>query len=140
MIRDQIIVNTPHDTVRSAALQRPNVTLADVLCIAESYEATTKTIATLKETQNNKTIDINFVKKKPLFVKGKTRHVLRKTENTNRVRDVLLHTKKRNANLKTQFAINVLKRDTLRRFVCHNKIIKIIKFLKIRSKTITLIL
>lgn len=66
MIRDQIIVNTPHDAVRSAALQKQKTTLADVLLIAESYEATTKTMATLKETSSEKTIEINVVKKQPL--------------------------------------------------------------------------
>ena len=42
MIRDHIIVNTFHDAVRSAALQKQNATLADVLLVAESYEATTR--------------------------------------------------------------------------------------------------
>lgn len=64
MIRDQIILNTPHETVRSAALQKQRATLADVLSIAESFEATTKTIAIIKDGENEKTMDINVVKKK----------------------------------------------------------------------------
>ncbi|XP_037932566.1 uncharacterized protein K02A2.6-like [Teleopsis dalmanni] len=48
MIRDQIILHTPHDAVRAAALQKTLPTLAEVLLIAESYEATSKTVATIK--------------------------------------------------------------------------------------------
>lgn len=80
MIRDHIIVNTPHDSVRSAALQKQKPTLQDVLLIAETFEATTRTVAAIKETQSEKTIDVNVVKNRHSLVKT--------TTNTNHVRDV----------------------------------------------------
>ncbi|XP_075162007.1 uncharacterized protein LOC142234723 [Haematobia irritans] len=71
MIRDHIIVHTPHDSVRAAALQKPNAKLSDVLLIAESFETTTRTVAAIKETPNEKLMDINNVKKQP-YVNKKT--------------------------------------------------------------------
>lgn len=53
MIRNQIIVHTPFDTVRAGALQK-----LDVLLIAESYETTTKTVAVIKE-NNERQIPVN---------------------------------------------------------------------------------
>ncbi|XP_036340020.1 uncharacterized protein K02A2.6-like [Rhagoletis pomonella] len=58
MIRDQIIVHTPYDSVRVAALQKLQPKLEDVLVIAETYETTTKTVATIKE---NSEKAINYV-------------------------------------------------------------------------------
>ncbi|KAL7724906.1 hypothetical protein ACLKA6_020042 [Drosophila palustris] len=49
MIRDQIIVHTPFDKIRTAALQKLQPSLEDVLSIAETYEATTKTVSAIKE-------------------------------------------------------------------------------------------
>ncbi|XP_036347641.1 uncharacterized protein K02A2.6-like [Rhagoletis pomonella] len=43
------MLNTPHDSVRTAALQKRNPTLAEVLLIAESFESTTKAVQSLKE-------------------------------------------------------------------------------------------
>jgi len=45
MIHDQIIVHTPFDAIRTAALQP---SLEDVYSIAETYEATTRTVAVIK--------------------------------------------------------------------------------------------
>lgn len=42
-----MVLHTPHDTVRTAALQKPNPSLADVLAIAEAFEATQKSIRTI---------------------------------------------------------------------------------------------
>ncbi|XP_049308593.1 uncharacterized protein K02A2.6-like [Bactrocera dorsalis] len=59
MIRDQIILNTPHDQVRAAALQKLQPSLEDVLLIAETHETTTKTVATIKENPNSSTMQVN---------------------------------------------------------------------------------
>ncbi|XP_050339840.1 uncharacterized protein K02A2.6-like [Bactrocera neohumeralis] len=59
MIRDQIILNTPYDQVRAAALQKLQPSLEDVLLIAETYETTTKTVATIKENTNSSTMQVN---------------------------------------------------------------------------------
>ncbi|XP_037930430.1 uncharacterized protein K02A2.6-like, partial [Teleopsis dalmanni] len=61
MIRDQIIIRTPHDAVRTAAFQKPQPTLADVLQIAELYETTTKTVATIKEQTIENSMPVNSV-------------------------------------------------------------------------------
>ncbi|XP_037958915.1 uncharacterized protein K02A2.6-like [Teleopsis dalmanni] len=61
MIRDQIIIRTPHDAVRTAAFQKPHPTLADVLQIAELYETTTKTVATIKEQTIENSMPVNSV-------------------------------------------------------------------------------
>ncbi|XP_055905818.1 uncharacterized protein K02A2.6-like [Eupeodes corollae] len=58
MIRDSIILHTPHDAVRSAALQKTNPTLEEVKAIAEAYEATQKSILLLKE-RNEPVIETN---------------------------------------------------------------------------------
>ncbi|XP_037928846.1 uncharacterized protein K02A2.6-like [Teleopsis dalmanni] len=63
MIRDQIIIRTPHDAVRTAAFQKPQPTLADVLQIAELYETTTKTVATIKEQTIENSMPVNSVVK-----------------------------------------------------------------------------
>ncbi|XP_046802727.1 uncharacterized protein K02A2.6-like [Lucilia cuprina] len=63
MIRDHIIVHTPHDAVRAASLQKQQATLADVLLIAESFESTTKTVAVIKENINDESIQVNAVTK-----------------------------------------------------------------------------
>ncbi|XP_036334842.1 uncharacterized protein K02A2.6-like [Rhagoletis pomonella] len=47
-IRDMIIMHTPHDKVRSAALQKPNPTLDEVLQITTVYESTIKTCLEIK--------------------------------------------------------------------------------------------
>jgi len=60
MIRDQIIVHTPFDAIRTAALQKLQPSLEDVLSIAESYEATTKTVAVIKESEK-RALDTNAV-------------------------------------------------------------------------------
>lgn len=53
-IRDMLILYTPHDRVRSTALQKENPTLDEVLQIAQLYEETTKTCIELKgENQKN---------------------------------------------------------------------------------------
>lgn len=70
MIRDHIIVYTPHDAVRAAALQKQNATLADVVMIAETFEATRKTVEALKENSNEKTIEVNWVNKKKSYNKN----------------------------------------------------------------------
>lgn len=57
MILDHIIVHTPHDAVRAAALQKQKATLADVLLIAESFESTTKTVAAIKESSYERQIN-----------------------------------------------------------------------------------
>ncbi|XP_037942321.1 uncharacterized protein LOC119675205 [Teleopsis dalmanni] len=61
MIRDQIIIRTPHDAGRTAAFQKPQPTLADVLQIAELYETTTKTVATIKEQTIENSMPVNSV-------------------------------------------------------------------------------
>ncbi|XP_055922730.1 uncharacterized protein K02A2.6-like, partial [Eupeodes corollae] len=48
LLRDIIVLHTPHDVVRSAALQKPNPTLADVYAIAETYESTQKSVLAIK--------------------------------------------------------------------------------------------
>jgi len=60
MIRDQIIVHTPFDAIRTAALQKLQPSLEDVLSIAETYEATTKTVAVIKESEK-RALDTNAV-------------------------------------------------------------------------------
>ncbi|XP_036327154.1 uncharacterized protein K02A2.6-like [Rhagoletis pomonella] len=40
LLRDILVLNSPHEPVRTAALQKPNPALADVIAIAESYETT----------------------------------------------------------------------------------------------------
>ncbi|XP_055909199.1 uncharacterized protein K02A2.6-like [Eupeodes corollae] len=55
LLRDTIVINTPHDAVRTAALQKPNPTLEDVLLIAESYEATKNTVSVLKNVKGQST-------------------------------------------------------------------------------------
>ncbi|KAL7725183.1 hypothetical protein ACLKA6_017339 [Drosophila palustris] len=60
MIRDQIIVHTPFDKIRTAALQKLQPSIEDVLSIAETYEATTKTVSAIKESEK-KALDTNAV-------------------------------------------------------------------------------
>ncbi|KAM8707464.1 hypothetical protein ACLKA7_011533 [Drosophila subpalustris] len=60
MIRDQIIVHTQFDKIRTAALQKLQPSLEDVLSIAETYEATTKTVSAIKESEK-KALDTNAV-------------------------------------------------------------------------------
>ncbi|KAI8117091.1 hypothetical protein CVS40_10941 [Lucilia cuprina] len=48
MIRDTIISYTPHETVRTAALQKQNPTLGEVVSLAETYESAQKSLSTLK--------------------------------------------------------------------------------------------
>ncbi|XP_037942535.1 uncharacterized protein K02A2.6-like [Teleopsis dalmanni] len=48
MIRDKVIVNTPHDVVRINALQKTNPTLSEVMLTAEAFESTEKTINKIK--------------------------------------------------------------------------------------------
>jgi len=60
MIRDQIIVHTPIDAIRTAASQKLQPSLEDVLSIAETYEATTKTVAVIKES-DKRALDTNAV-------------------------------------------------------------------------------
>ncbi|XP_036341450.1 uncharacterized protein K02A2.6-like [Rhagoletis pomonella] len=43
------MLNTPHDSVRTSALQNGNPTLAEVLLIDESFKSTTKAVQSLKE-------------------------------------------------------------------------------------------
>jgi len=78
MIRDKIIVHTPHDAVRAAALQKTNPSLAEVLQIAEAFEATEKTISKLKDVEKDKQVSVNAVKaksknKNKFAAKGKAR-------------------------------------------------------------------
>ncbi|XP_036322190.1 uncharacterized protein K02A2.6-like [Rhagoletis pomonella] len=40
LLRDILVLNSPHEPVRTAALQKPNPALADVMALAESYETT----------------------------------------------------------------------------------------------------
>lgn len=54
MIRDILILHTPHDTVRAAALQKLKPTLEDVLLIAESYTATTNATHCIKQQEISK--------------------------------------------------------------------------------------
>lgn len=63
MIRDHIIVHTPHDSVRADLLQKQRSTLTDVLLIAEPYEATTTAVGVLKEVKSEKTIGVNLLKR-----------------------------------------------------------------------------
>lgn len=58
MIRDMIILNTPHDSVRISAMQKLQPTLAEVLLMAESYEATTKNVQVIKENNNHEEKEI----------------------------------------------------------------------------------
>ncbi|XP_037927767.1 uncharacterized protein K02A2.6-like [Teleopsis dalmanni] len=51
MIRDMLILHTPHDTVRAAALQKLKPTLEDVLLIAESFTSTTNATNSIKQQQ-----------------------------------------------------------------------------------------
>lgn len=71
MIRDQIIVHTPHDAVRAATLQKQQATLADVIVVAESFEATTKTVAAMKNNNNETNVNINSVQNKNKYKKQK---------------------------------------------------------------------
>ncbi|XP_055844677.1 uncharacterized protein K02A2.6-like isoform X2 [Episyrphus balteatus] len=47
LIRDVIVLNTPHDQVRNAALQKANPTLEDIQTIAETFEATKIAVHTI---------------------------------------------------------------------------------------------
>jgi len=60
MIRDQLIVHTPFDAICTAALQKFQPSLEDVFSIAETYEATTKTVAVIKE-REKRALDSNAV-------------------------------------------------------------------------------
>jgi len=51
MTRDQIIVHTSFDAIRTAAFQKLQPSLEDILSIAETYETTTKTVAIIKESE-----------------------------------------------------------------------------------------
>ncbi|XP_055916130.1 uncharacterized protein K02A2.6-like [Eupeodes corollae] len=57
MIRDIIVLYTPHDTVRTQALQKIDPELKDVLDIATAYETTQKTFSAIKE--NNNEMEVN---------------------------------------------------------------------------------
>ncbi|XP_017487478.1 PREDICTED: uncharacterized protein K02A2.6-like, partial [Rhagoletis zephyria] len=57
-IRDMIIMHTPHDKVRSAALQKPNPTLDEVLQIATVYESTIKTCLEIKGEGDAPAVDL----------------------------------------------------------------------------------
>ncbi|XP_053968274.1 uncharacterized protein K02A2.6-like [Anastrepha ludens] len=62
MIRDKLILKSPHDAVRTAALQKQQPTLAEVQLIAESFETTTKTVSTIKDrTDTANAIDSNRI-------------------------------------------------------------------------------
>ncbi|XP_054742683.1 uncharacterized protein K02A2.6-like [Anastrepha obliqua] len=62
MIRDKLILKSPHDAVRTAALQKQQPTLAEVQLIAESFETTTKTVSTIKDrTDTANAIDSNGI-------------------------------------------------------------------------------
>ncbi|XP_036338618.1 uncharacterized protein K02A2.6-like [Rhagoletis pomonella] len=62
MIRDKIILNSPHDAVRTAALQKPQPTLAEVQLIADSLESTTKTVSAIKDkTNTTNAVDSNGI-------------------------------------------------------------------------------
>ncbi|XP_055913593.1 uncharacterized protein K02A2.6-like [Eupeodes corollae] len=78
LLRDTIVINTPHDAVRTAALQKPNPTLEDVLLIAESYEATKNTVSVLKNVKGQSTqqqeifrIDANKTRKNRPMSEGR---------------------------------------------------------------------
>lgn len=55
----QICLQFVDDMIRDHII----ATLSDVLLVAESYEATTRTVAAIKDNSNEKTIEVNFVKK-----------------------------------------------------------------------------
>ncbi|XP_055918533.1 uncharacterized protein K02A2.6-like [Eupeodes corollae] len=57
MIRDIIVLYTPHDTVRTQALQKIDPELKDVLDIATAYETSQKTFTAIKE--NNNEMEVN---------------------------------------------------------------------------------
>ncbi|XP_055910825.1 uncharacterized protein K02A2.6-like [Eupeodes corollae] len=59
-IRDMIILYTPHDKVRSTALQKENPTLEEVIQIAQLYEETMKTCSELKGEQKSEA-EVNAV-------------------------------------------------------------------------------
>lgn len=69
MIRDAIILHMPHEAVRTAALQKQNPTLAEVLSLAEAYESAQKSLAILE----GNSADVNIIKphKKHFKHKGK---------------------------------------------------------------------
>uniref|UniRef100_A0A5S6QLW9 Cullin N-terminal domain-containing protein n=1 Tax=Trichuris muris TaxID=70415 RepID=A0A5S6QLW9_TRIMR len=48
LIRDMIILHTPHEQVRTTALQYANPSLDQVISIAQSFEASQSTMATIK--------------------------------------------------------------------------------------------
>lgn len=80
MIRDMIILHTPHDAVRISAMQKLQPTLADVLLIAESYEATTKSVQVIKENNNDEekeiesSYEVNVLKNKRELSKPNTNY------------------------------------------------------------------
>ncbi|XP_037828856.1 uncharacterized protein K02A2.6-like [Lucilia sericata] len=48
MIRDALILNTSHEIVRTAALQKQNPSLEEVINIAETYESTQSSLETIR--------------------------------------------------------------------------------------------
>ncbi|XP_049315407.1 uncharacterized protein K02A2.6-like [Bactrocera dorsalis] len=82
MIRDQIILNTPYDQVRAAALQKLQPSLEEVLLIAETYETTTKTVATIKENPNSTTMQVNTMQTRKNWKKT-TKDQMRREQNVN---------------------------------------------------------
>lgn len=59
MIRDAVTLHSPHESVRTAALQKQNPTLTEVIGIAETYESAQKSLSTLK---GNNVNEVNFMK------------------------------------------------------------------------------
>ncbi|XP_067620715.1 uncharacterized protein [Eurosta solidaginis] len=59
-IRDMIVIHTPHEKVQTAALQKVNPTLEEILNIATVYEAT---VRTCNEIQGAETATVNVVQK-----------------------------------------------------------------------------
>ena len=62
MIRDMLILHTPHDTVRTAALQKLKPTLEEVLLIAESFMSTSSATNSIKQQQSQEKVpEVNAI-------------------------------------------------------------------------------
>lgn len=80
-IRDVVVIHTPHDKVRSAALQKTNPSLEEVLQIASIYESTVKTCLELKGEETTTEVNASNQSKRKFQRKNYTNRS--KSENEN---------------------------------------------------------
>nr|XP_036213764.1 uncharacterized protein LOC118680002 [Bactrocera oleae] len=82
MIRDQIVLNTPYDQVRTAAFQKLQPSLEDMLLITETYETTAKIVVTIKENTSSSTMQVNTMQTRKYWKKT-SKNQIKREQNVN---------------------------------------------------------